>query len=300
MYGIASSQASRNATPALGMLRVFMYQFGNFGLSVAPSDQPYAMIVCAGIGDMEKEIPDFEMRDSCQEAFGQSVHQLFVRDTSRTWYQREQGWSELIEAVSHYLLEHAVEHVAIVGLSMGGYGALELSRALPPSVTTSLTTFNVVALSTRTQLLPVPEFESRNTELVQQVAQLRQPALWQSLHPSACYSLVFSVDELEDTLHAWYVAQRQDIQLLASPGSHNIAHRLRVEGKLSSFLQLLFSPTLQDHLVHEIGFFTPKSAHFALAIARNNGKPETDQQPLVEALPVQERPTKLAGYHHRL
>ncbi|WP_336269507.1 hypothetical protein [Vreelandella arctica] len=267
-----------------------MYQFGNFGLSVAPSDQPYAMIVCAGIGDMEKETPAFEMRDSCQEAFGQSVHQLFVRDTSRTWYQREQGWSELVEAISSYLLEHTVEHVAIVGLSMGGYGALELSRALPPSVTTSLTTFNVVALSTRTQLIPIPEFETRNTELIQQVYQLRQPALWQSLHPSACYSLVFAVDELEDTLHAWYVAQRQGIQLLASPGSHNIAHRLRVEGKLTRFLQQLFSPLLHDKLVDEIGFFPPKPAHFALAMARHNGAAEADQQCLAEALPSRERP----------
>lgn len=176
-----------------------MYQFGSFGLSVAPSDQPYAVIVCAGIGDMAKETPDFEMRDSCQEAFGQSVHQLFVRDTSRTWYQREQGWAELVEAISTYLLEHAVEHLAIVGLSMGGYGALELSRALPSSVTQLFTTFNVVALSTRTQLLPIPEFESRNADLVQQVYQLRQPALWQSLHPSARYTLVFALDELEDT-----------------------------------------------------------------------------------------------------
>tara|TARA_R110000796_G_scaffold219504_1_gene335509 strand:+ start:13251 stop:14063 length:813 start_codon:yes stop_codon:yes gene_type:complete len=267
-----------------------MYQFGSFGLSVVPSDQPYAVIVCAGIGDMEKETPAFEMRDSCQEAFGHSVHQLFVRDTSRTWYQREQGWSELVEAIATYLLEHAVEHVAIVGLSMGGYGALELSRALPPSVTPLFTTFNVVALSTRTQLIPIPEFETRNTELIQQVYQLRQPALWQSLHPRARYTLVFALDELEDTLHAWYVAQRQDIQLLASPGSHNIAHRLRVEGKLTRFLQQLFSTLLHDKLVDEIGFFPPKPAHFALAMARHNGAAEVQQKRIAATLANNEQP----------
>lgn len=267
-----------------------MYPFASFGLSVTPGDQPYAVIICAGIGDMAKDTPAFEMRDSCCEAFGQSVHQLFVRDTSRTWYQREQGWDELVDAVSTYLLEHSIVHIAIVGLSMGGYGALELSRALPISVTASLTTFNVVALSTRTQLLPIPDFETRNTDLLEQVYQLRQPSLWQSLQPSADYILIFAVDELADTLHAWYVAQRQNIQLLASPGSHNIAHRLRVEGKLTQFLQRLLSPSLHEQLVGEIGFFLPKPAHFALAIARHNSDDKAQQQRIAETLTNNERP----------
>lgn len=267
-----------------------MYQFGSFGLSIKPGEQPYAVVVCAGIGDMTKPHPDFEMRDSCQEAFGDSVHQLFVRDMSRAWYQQPEGWDALLEALGAYCLEHSIEHVAIMGLSMGGYGALELSRALPYAATASLKTFNVVALSTRTRLLPIPAFDFRNTELLRQIPPLRQPPLWQSLHSGAHYTLVFAIDELEDTLHAWHVARREDIQVLAATGSHNVAHQLRVEGKLTLFLQQLFSPSVSARLVAEVGFFPPKPAHFALAIARHDGYPVAQQEHIATSLTHSERP----------
>lgn len=268
-----------------------MVTASDFDLSICPGQTTSAIIVCAGIGDISASCPTFEMRDSCQEAFGAQTHQLFVCDKARRWYQSEAGWQALIASITAYLSEHKIRHLAITGLSMGGYGALELSRALPDSLTSKLETFNVVALSTRTQLLPVPDFDGRNTSLIYNIESLRQPPLWQALSPHASYVCIFAIDEVEDTLHAWYIAERDDIHLMAAPGGHNIANNLRVAGKLTEFLRDLLSPCLVARLSETLGFFWPQPAHYALAIASHNGHP-SDQQRIAATLPKPQRPSK--------
>ncbi|CAO3459817.1 hypothetical protein [Azospirillum largimobile] len=74
------------------------------------------------------------------------THVIFVRDNSCRWYSDSKEFSRIFDFVSMYIAENRIGHVASVGLSMGGYGALFLSSMMDLDVVVAFSPQTIVGV----------------------------------------------------------------------------------------------------------------------------------------------------------
>lgn len=260
-------------------------RFGVYEVAVhSASNSHRALITLGGIGDMATGHIPFEFQHTAQQALP-NVHGIFIRDTARSWYNHPEGWAELVAHLKQYLAQHHISEVTLMGLSMGGFGALVLSLYLPAT--------QVVALSSRTRLLKKPHFDHRNIELVRAIPAIAHQNPLKHLNPATRYTLVFSIDEKEDTVHAGR-GLKHSVQLLATRGDHNIGHALQVENKLEDFVKTIVMEGSAALSERDFGFFTPAFEHFWLAAAALDGYSQAALHAKAQALPQECWPSYLA------
>lgn len=260
-------------------------RYGNYELAIEPGTSSQALITLSGIGDMSSGHIAFEFRESMRAALG-SVHGLFLRDTRRSWYNDPHGWEQLLSRLRDYLTDNQIRDITCFGLSMGGFGALILASELPVT--------RVVAMSPRTLLSPQPYFDRRNRDLLDRIDTLSHADALARLNPFVDYTLLFSIDEPEDTLHA-FRALCSPVRLLATRGDHNIGHTLRMAGQLPAFMQAMMSGST-GLSSPEFGFAQPPHALQELAQAHLEAQPIPKIAKLAQHLP----PEWVPGYVRRL
>lgn len=246
---------------------------GVYNYFIRPGKSLDLFISVSGIGDLEKNIVNFE----CVRSLGEALpdhHLIFVRDNSRSWYTNKDGWNELVVALTNYISANSINRVTIFGLSMGGFGALRLSKFVAAT--------NVVALSPRTVLGSEGSFDPRNKIFFDQIRETEYGEAKDFLSADTSYTLIFSVDVMEDTIHAERMIGRK-VKLLACRGDHNIAQSLQERGILIDFLQ----DSASDRITPEkYKFFNPKPEHFLIASTYSKiGRPRERAQFLSEIDP---------------
>lgn len=223
--------------------------YGNYALNVLPSAalSARALILVSGIGDLTQAVPDFDFSNTAHQLAGHATIML-VKDNGRSWYTQPNGWQDLLNALNSTLDDCGATDVTVMGLSMGGFGAFVLAHALPRIN-------RVIALSTRAMLDPNDPYDQRNAQLIQKLHTPRPAQVNTLLRPSCNYTAVFSMDQPEDTVHAFRLDDTR-IRRLASLGSHNIAQSIQEKAPnlLADFLVDCMND-LPDPATY--GFFDP-------------------------------------------
>ncbi|WP_159998316.1 hypothetical protein [Roseomonas sp. 18066] len=63
---------------------------------------------------------------------------LFLRDQKRSWYNTAEGWDDLASFIAALAAAKPYRRIAVIGVSMGAYGALLLGALLPQAVVVAM------------------------------------------------------------------------------------------------------------------------------------------------------------------
>ncbi|WP_159995646.1 alpha/beta hydrolase-fold protein [Roseomonas sp. 18066] len=117
---------------ARGGLQPGLQSFGGYELDFVPAEgeaEGQLVIAATGLHAAGAPITVFDYRNSLMARPG--LDRVFLRDQKQSWYNAEEGWDALVAALRGLVAAGGYRQVTILGVSMGGYGALLLAATLP-------------------------------------------------------------------------------------------------------------------------------------------------------------------------
>lgn len=193
-----------------------IYKFGVYELLVVSGSESSLIVSCAGVGNIQADTIKFEFKKSLEMVANDS-HQIFIKDNSRSWYTNKKGRDALVSFLKKYVKNNHINQSTILGLSMGGYGALVID---------SLMHFDRVAvLASRSCLKGSASFDSRNKKLINKVKPSQYDSIEKFVTDAKRVHMVFSMDDRSDLLHGYRAANLlPNINQFVVRGGHNIAN----------------------------------------------------------------------------
>lgn len=220
-------------------------KFGTYEIHAVRGRSSVLVISCSGIGLPHENKMAYEWKSSISKIG--DVHAIYFLDWSRSWYNAESGFSEALSFIQNYIKSNNITEVHAVGLSMGAYGVLVLSRYL------DLT--SVSAISSRATLNMTEIDDPRNSNLIRKIV---DPVHDYALGPvSKCSNIrvLFSVDDEHDVAHAALMASRGDpCSFMGYHGVHNIGDTLVSSEKKIEFIAALIRGDQEK--LRCLGFFS--------------------------------------------
>ncbi len=230
--GAASDGASPRDTPQLihedARLRVTYLPAR--GVGARPSELVVAFSgIGHGLGGMQTE----EFAGSAAEKGGRN-HVLFITDKQRSWFSAPGLMDEITDHVRKIAAQVGVSSCVTIGNSMGGYGAVRLSREFPVSC--------AVAFSPQFSMHPEIVVETRWEEHRPFIDLARHLPLSDCMAPPARYYLVFGGSSRSETKHRDLFPVFDGVTILSLPGAgHNIVQKIKDFGLLTTLVQALFA-----------------------------------------------------------
>lgn len=251
------------------------FRLGCYEVLVQPGQGDRLAVTCSGLGVPALDQMSFEFRRTLDQV-APGGHAVFIKDLSRSWYNSP-GLEAVAEFLDGYRREHGIRRSVGFGLSAGAFGILRLSREAGLD--------EVLALSPRSGFGPELALDQRSPEWVAAIRHLPLPDLCELLPGgSAALTVLFSIDEPEDSLQALRLQSVPGLRLLATRGPHNLAERLQALGRLNGVFSDLLAGTPVDWAA--LGCFEPPAGLAGLARARlaHEALPAVDLPP--ERLPI--------------
>lgn len=100
--------------------------FHSYSLLYVPGLGRTLFIALAGVGNTKNDTISYEFK-ATMDRLGLDCHSIYIKDLSRSWFNKEDGWDDLVLFIRECILLNEIEDVCIIGLSMGGFGAIILS-----------------------------------------------------------------------------------------------------------------------------------------------------------------------------
>lgn len=94
-----------------------------------PGNSPRLLLVFTGVQHGHGDVPLNEFARTASN--GARNHVLFISDRKRSWFSRRGLGLRITTIVTDFMAQHGIERLDAVGNSMGGYGAILFSQALP-------------------------------------------------------------------------------------------------------------------------------------------------------------------------
>jgi hypothetical protein len=209
--------------------------FGVYDVIVRRGTLPRLGIILTGIGDPSKAVVEFDFLGTIKRIDPRSSI-IFVRDSSRSWYNNQDGLSDLVNFLKSYIDSFGIQSVCCVGLSAGAYGACVISQFIDVDV--------VLAMSTRA-VLEKNGFDTRNKSIVNSVECFHYNKIENFLQKRTKYVFLSSIDEPFDVVHLGLIPELENVYKFCTKGSHNLASELGARGHLDSiFVQFLSTDTV--------------------------------------------------------
>lgn len=200
------------------------------GTSARP---PVLVVAFSGIGHGLGGMQTEEFAGSATEKGGRN-HVLFITDKQRSWFSAPGLMDEITDHVRKMAAEVGVASCVTIGNSMGGYGAVRLSREFPVSC--------AVAFSPQFSMHPDIVVETRWEEHRPFIDLSRHLPLSDCMAPPARYYLIFGGSSRSETKHRDLFPIFDGVTILSLPGAgHNIVQKIKEFGLLTALVQALFA-----------------------------------------------------------
>jgi pimeloyl-ACP methyl ester carboxylesterase len=213
-------------------LRPGLQSFGGYELDFVPADgaaTPAQLVIAVtGLHGAGEPITVFDFHASLLARPGHD--RIFLRDQRQSWYNAEEGWDALVASLAALIAAGGYERVTILGISMGGYGALLLGALLPQA--------RVVALSPSITTDAAPHGRGI----------IRHPKWFEEGHPAprgtarltgdpARILCLFGDQDIWDVVNARAFFEAGWPQVFLCPdGAHELGVHLKQAGRLGRFL----------------------------------------------------------------
>ena len=97
-------------------------RFGGYAALIVPGVSCRLVISLAGVGDPDNNRMSYEWKRTLEVELP-GDHLIFIKDIPGTYFNSEDGYSELLEFILSYISYNKIDDLVLLGLSMGGYGA---------------------------------------------------------------------------------------------------------------------------------------------------------------------------------
>lgn len=230
-------------------------KFGVYEAAIGQRANSEKLIISlSGFGPAEGDIP-FESVHSFKNV---TLHPnlIYVKDNSRSWYTNKDGFDELVLYILDFIKNNQISDVTTFGISMGGYGAAIIAKAINAK--------RAIALSPRTIIGPKCNFDNRNKIYTDKINNTVFDDMRDLITPGLSLTVIFSIDDPYDSTHASRLMDTS-AKVIACRGEHNIARTLKNRHQLDSFLESCITDDLN---LAEYGFFSPPPESLILGTNR--------------------------------
>lgn len=226
--------------------------FHSYSLLYVPGRGRTLFIALAGVGNTKNDTISYEFK-ATMDRLGLDCHSIYIKDLSRSWFNKEDGWDDLVLFIRECILLNEIEDVCIIGLSMGGFGAIILSSYIKAR--------RVISFSPRSSISKSQYFDHRNDNYISNIVKKRHDDLNSFFSDGTEYHVIFSIDNLNYCLHASFIDPNK-ATVYAFRGDHNIPMTLR----MADLNTKLVSDFVKNQFVPEhFGFFISRKKSFEIA-----------------------------------
>lgn len=165
---------------------------------------------------------------------GGQNHVLFVRDKLRSWFSREDVLPPLLGLLNDFIAANDFRTVRTIGNSMGGYGALLLTKHLKVDV--------AVAFVPQLSMHPDVIRENRWQRHRENFGPLLERNVAECLVEETQYYAIFGQENRPDRKHLRLLQPSPGLRVYNVPGAgHDVAAKLKQAGLLSEMVGYFFA-----------------------------------------------------------
>lgn len=193
------------------------------------------IVSISGIGNPELDRMLFELGGVFSK-LNRRDHVIFLRDTRRSWFNDVEGYEDLLLYIRGYIQENEIKNVILIGMSMGGSGAIILAKDLLPSHTICINPQIFIGAG-------AAPWDPRYVDLWGKIAEINHPNLAKYLpHIGRC-TIVASLDDIYDARQILFIdgALPEDVSIYGIRSVHNVGQHLKQHGSWEDFVEALLN-----------------------------------------------------------